>query len=98
VSWAFVRWLTRRRTAAPSGLQSSTPNASALPPARLGRAVPELLAADLALESEAVQLYADALAHAQRQRDGECAQLFAGLLADETRHAQELALFGGKER
>lgn len=74
------------------------PNASALPPARLGRSTPELLAADLALETEAAQLYADALAHAQRLRDDDSAQLFAGLLADEMRHAQELAQFGGKNQ
>lgn len=67
-----------------------TPNAAALPPARLGRTAAELLAADHALEVEAVRLYADALAHAQRQHDEEAAQLFAGLLAEEERHVQEL--------
>lgn len=72
------------------------PNAAALPPARLGRAPAELLAADLALEIEAVQLYTDALAHAQRQRDAGTAQLFAGLLADEQRHVEELGRYGGK--
>lgn len=74
------------------------PNAAALPPARLGRTVSELLATDLALENEAVQLYADALAHAQRQRDDDCARLFAGLLADEKRHAQDLSKLLGEMR
>ena len=67
------------------------PNASALPPARLGRTPAELLAADHALEVEAVNLYLDAQAHAQRLRDAEAVQLFAGLLADEQRHVQDLA-------
>jgi len=66
------------------------PNASALPPARLGRTVTELLAADHTLEIEAVRMYADALAHAQRQHDDEAAQLFTGLLAEEERHVQDL--------
>ncbi len=65
------------------------PGAAALPPARLGRTRSELLAANHALECEAVRLYADALAHAQRQRDEDAAYLFEGLLADERRHEQE---------
>ncbi len=65
------------------------PGAAALPPARLGRTKSELLVANHALESEAVRLYADALAHARRQRDEEAASLFADLLADEQRHEQE---------
>ncbi len=73
------------------------PNASALPPARLGRTPAELLAADHALEVEAVNLYVDALAHAERQRDEVTAQLFAGLLADEQRHVQDLAQLKGSE-
>jgi len=68
------------------------PHAAALPPARLGRTPDELLAADHALEVEAVTLYVDALAHSKRQRDTEATQLFADLLADEQRHVQELAL------
>jgi len=73
------------------------PNAAALPPARLGRTPAELLAADHALEVEAVNLYVDALAHAERQRDEVTAQLFAGLLADEQRHVQDLAQLKGRE-
>ncbi len=71
------------------------PNASALPPARLGRTPAELLAADHALEVEAVNLYVDALAHAKRQRDATTGELFAGLLADEQRHVQALAQLVG---
>ncbi len=67
------------------------PGAGTLAPARLGRQASELLKADHELEVEAVQLYADAIVHARRQRDGEAEQLFAALLADEQRHAQELA-------
>lgn len=67
------------------------PGATAVPPARLGRSPAELLAADHALEVEAVRLYADALAHARRQRDAETMALFESLLADEQRHVDELA-------
>jgi len=73
------------------------PHAATLPPARLGRTPAELLAADVALENEAVQLYADALNHARRLRDDACLRLFEDLLADEVRHARELEKMERKE-
>ncbi len=41
------------------------PSAGNLPPARLGRSVGDLLAADRVLEADAVRLYREALAHAR---------------------------------
>ncbi|MCX7898369.1 MAG: ferritin-like domain-containing protein [Rhodocyclaceae bacterium] len=69
----------------------AAPNAAAIPPARLGRSIPELLAADLMLEKEAVLLYEGALAHAQRQRNERMMRLFSELLSAETKHARQLA-------
>jgi bacterioferritin len=66
------------------------PAAGNLPPVRLGRNVEELLAADRVLEVEAVRLYEQALTHAERMRDGECAKLLAGILAEERAHVNEL--------
>lgn len=62
------------------------PSAGALAPARLGRTAQQLLAHDEQLERAAVQLYADALMHARRVRDGETAALFESLLHDERAH------------
>lgn len=67
------------------------PHAATLPPARLGRQAAELLQADLVLETEAVQLYSDALAHARRIRDDALSALFSHLLAEEAQHAQRYA-------
>ena len=66
------------------------PSAGNLPPSRLGRSVDELLAADHELEVEAVRLYQEAVAHAQRMRDGGSAALLTEILAEEMEHVQEI--------
>ncbi|WP_079418018.1 ferritin-like domain-containing protein [Thiomonas intermedia] len=71
-------------------LHGVAPSAGSLPPARLGRGAAELQAHDAQLEASAVHLYADALRHAQRVRDGESAALFARLLDEESQHLQRV--------
>jgi bacterioferritin len=66
------------------------PSAGNLPPARLGRSVDDLLAADRVLEVDAVRLYDEALAHARRMRDAENAALLESILAEEVAHVREL--------
>lgn len=66
------------------------PSAGNLKPARLGRNVADLLSADRILEADAVRLYRDALAHAQRMRDTEGVALLGGILEDEVKHVQQL--------
>lgn len=64
------------------------PAAGNLPPVRLGRTPEDLLAADRELEVEAVRLYQEAVAHAQRMRDTASATLLSGILAEEMEHVQ----------
>ncbi|OZB77257.1 MAG: ferritin [Thiomonas sp. 14-64-326] len=71
-------------------LHGIAPCAGNLPPARLGRSPAELQGHDAQLETSAVHLYADALRHAQRVRDGESAALFARLLNEESQHLQRV--------
>lgn len=66
------------------------PSAGNLPPSRLGRNTEDLLAADRELEVEAVRLYQEALAHAQRMRDAGSASLLSDILAEEVEHVQEI--------
>jgi bacterioferritin len=66
------------------------PSAGNLPPSRLGRSVDDLLAADRKLEVDAVRLYQEAVAHAQRMRDSDSASLLAEILAEEVEHVQEI--------
>lgn len=67
------------------------PSAGNLAPSRLGRTPEALLAADERLEIDAVRLYQQALAHAERMRDGESAALFAQILREEMEHVNDLA-------
>ena len=67
-----------------------TPSAANLAPARLGRSVDDLLAADRILEADAVRVYREAVAHAARMRDAESAQLLGEILEDELAHVQEI--------
>jgi bacterioferritin len=66
------------------------PSAGNLPPSRLGRSVDDMLAADRELEVEAVRLYQEAVAHAQRMRDSDSAALLTEILAEEMEHVQEI--------
>jgi bacterioferritin len=66
------------------------PSAGNLPPARLGRSVEDLLAADRRLEVDAVRLYQEAAAHARRMRDTESATLLEDILGEELSHVQAL--------
>jgi bacterioferritin len=66
------------------------PSAGTLPPARLGRGVDDLLAADRVLEADAVRLYREALAHAVRMRDADSAALLEGILGEELAHVQKI--------
>jgi len=66
------------------------PSAGNLPPSRLGRSVDDMLAADRVLEVDAVRLYQEAVAHAQRMRDSDSAALLTEILAEEMEHVQEI--------
>lgn len=66
------------------------PAAGCVAPARLGRSAPELWAANRQLETDAVQLYREALAHAQRLRDDDTAALLHDILAAEASHLQAI--------
>ena len=66
------------------------PSAGNLPPSRLGRSVDDMLAADRVLEVDAVRLYQEAVAHAQRMRDSGSAALLTEILAEEMEHVQEI--------
>lgn len=66
------------------------PSAGNLKPARLGRSVDDLLAVDRILETDAVRLYQDALAHAERMRDVDGATLLRGILEEELAHVREI--------
>ncbi len=66
------------------------PSAGNLPPARLGRTVDDMLAADRVLEVDAVRLYEEAVTHARRMRDEDNAALLEGILAEEIAHVHEL--------
>ncbi|OZA29788.1 MAG: ferritin [Hydrogenophilales bacterium 17-64-11] len=66
------------------------PSAGNLPPARLGRTVEEMVAADRVLEVDAVRLYEQAVLHAERMRDADSAALLKGILAEEIAHVREL--------
>lgn len=67
-----------------------SPSAGNLAPSRLGRTAEALLEADQQIEIDAVRLYQQALVHAQRMRDGDCAALFEGILREELEHVQAL--------
>ena len=71
-------------------LMGVAPSAGNLPPARLGRSADELLAADRVLEVDAVRLYQEALAHAQRMRDPDSAALLESILGEEIAHVREI--------
>lgn len=66
----------------------AAPAAGAMAPARLGRNPAELWAANQVLEREAVSLYEQAWAHAQRLRDHDTAALLHPILQDEAAHLQ----------
>jgi len=70
--------------------QGAAPNATQLPPVRLGRSMEEMLAIDRVLEVEAVRLYEEAAAYCVRVRDGTHHALFEKILHDELEHLQEL--------
>lgn len=67
------------------------PSGGQLPVVRLGRNAQELLAHDHQLEVQAVQLYADALMHAQRLRDQDSTALLQSLLEQEREHLEHIA-------
>ena len=66
------------------------PSAGNLPPARLGRSIADMLAADRMLEVDAVRLYEEAVAHAKRMRDADSVKLLEGILAEEMAHVREI--------
>lgn len=66
------------------------PSAGNLAPARLGRSRESLIEANRQLEVNAVRLYQEAVAHAQRVRDHDSAALLADILLKEQTHVQEL--------
>ena len=67
------------------------PNATQLPPVRLGRDLREMIAIDHVLEGEAIRLYEEAAAYCARVRDFTHHALFTQILRDELTHLDELA-------
>ncbi|MXS81015.1 bacterioferritin [Nitrosomonas eutropha] len=61
-----------------------------LPVVRLGHNAQELFAHDQQMEVQAVQLYVNALMHAQRLRDQDSIALFQSLLAQEQEHLEHI--------
>ena len=66
------------------------PAAGQVAPARLGRAPSDFNESNRLLETQAVRLYQQALAHAQRVRDGGCAAVFERLLQEEIEHLHSI--------
>ena len=64
------------------------PGMQALNRLRIGEDVPEVLAADLALEHEACALLKDAIAHCEAVRDYASRDLFAEILVAEEEHVE----------
>ncbi len=62
------------------------PGMQALNRLRIGENVPEILAADLALEHEAIALLKDAIPHCESVRDFPSRDLFSEILAAEEEH------------
>ena len=69
----------------------AAPNATQLPPVRLGRSLQEMIEIDRVLEVEAIRLYEEAAAYCGRVRDFSHHALFVGILRDELQHLDELA-------
>ena len=80
----------------------AAPNATQLPPVRLGRSLHEIIAIDRVVELEAIRLYEEAAAYCGRVRDFAHHALFVGILRDELHHLDELAkmetALSGKDR
>jgi bacterioferritin len=68
----------------------AAPNATQLPPVRLGRSLEEMIEIDRALEVEAIRLYEEAAAYCVRVRDSAHHALFDNILRDELQHLDEL--------
>lgn len=68
----------------------ATPNATQLPPVRLGRGLEEIIQIDRVLEIEAIRLYEEAGAYCLRVRDFTHHALFDKILRDELQHLDEL--------
>jgi bacterioferritin len=66
------------------------PNASQLTPARAGASLYELLAADRAMEQQAVEIYREAANYCALINDGANRDLFATLMNEELGHLREL--------
>lgn len=66
------------------------PAVDGVAPSKLGRDPQALWDVDRQLEIDAVLLYREALAHAQRVRDGESAALLRDLLQAEAGHLQDI--------
>jgi bacterioferritin len=62
------------------------PNFQRIGALRIGDSVPEILAADLALEQEAIPLLRDAIEHCESVRDYVTRELFRGILDNEEEH------------
>lgn len=62
------------------------PNFQRIGALRIGDSVPEILAADLALEQEAIPLLRDAIAHCETVRDYVTRDLFRAILENEEEH------------
>ena len=66
------------------------PNATQLPPVRLGRSLHEMILVARGLEVDAIHLYEEAVAYCARVNDARHHALFSGILRDELGHLEEL--------
>lgn len=63
-----------------------TPQASHIPPVRLGRSIEQLIEIDREMEHEAIRLYTEAADFCARRRDSTHHALFERILKDEIEH------------
>ncbi len=66
------------------------PNATQLPPVRLGRSLHEMILVARGLEVDAIHLYEEAVNYCARINDARHHALFSGILRDELGHLEEL--------
>lgn len=73
-----------------------TPQASHVPPVRLGRTLEQMLEIDRQLEYDAIRLYEEAVDYCARRRDATHQALFDRILRDELEHLGTLDQLGSR--
>ena len=75
-----------------------TPQASHIPPVRLGRSIVQMMEVDRELEYEAIRLYEEAAEFCARRRDTTHQALFERILKDEVEHLGTLDQLSSKAK